>query len=359
MVRFDDAHRRDDEAALAFELRAARQVTVELRKAATAFSAWLLLFYARQAAPDGTLTPAQQQQLRAAADAGLAALSVDVAVRTTAAVLAATGLTIRQEKTVLAEHGIDAATLDVVHADPVLLHAGRDTARILDAAVADARHFATVAPLASASDVQVLAAKAGGTVSRVERQVRFVTNRAINQTTLEIVKAAAPEPAVPQMSEAPRSERLRLTPPGMRVVWWAERDACLACQALSGQVADPSEGVGFDEFATFGKPGSAPDVWPPGMPLMSPPRHNNCRCRLRIISANNISIPEALQREAQRTVARGWSDYDSKRQRLSAADRLLAHSALPKTVNARARADVQRGAFSTRHRPKAPELRIN
>jgi hypothetical protein len=70
-------------------------------------------------------------------------------------------------------------------------------------------------------------------------------------------------------------------------------------------------------------------------------------------------LPAALRREAERTVARGWSDTDSKVKRLSAADRLLAHSILPKTVKARARADVTAGTFSTRHRPKAQDLRIN
>lgn len=377
MVRFDDAHRRDDNAALALELRSARTVTSELRKATAAFSAWLLLFYARLAGLGGPLAPAQQQQLRTAADVALAALAVDVAAHTTAAVLAATRLAIRQEKPILAAHRIDVRTLDVVHTDPVLVHAGADTARILESAVAEVRHFATVAPMATASDVQVLAAKAAGTVPRVERQVRFVTNRAVNITTLEIAKAtavveapAAPpgprerrvEPGAAVPVEAPtvtEEPRRPLTPPGMRVVWWTDRGACLVCLALSGQVADPNSGEGFDEFATFGKPGSAPDVWPPGMPLMCPPRHPACRCRLRIISVENAMLPAALRREAERTVARGWSDSDSKVKRLSAADRLLARSVLPKAVKERARADAEAGDFSRRHRPKAPELRVN
>lgn len=377
MAGFDDSHRLDDAGALALEMRQARKVTAELRKATAAFTAWLLLYYARNAGPDGQLTPAQQAQLRAAADVALAALTVDVAAHTTAAMLAATKLAIRQEKTILAAHHIDAAALDVVHTDPPLLHAGRDTQQVLDKAVAEVRHFATIAPVTTHHDVQVLAAKAGGTVGRVERQVRFVTNRAINMTTLEIAKAtAAPETAaataviperrfepgaaVPVETPAATSEERRaLTPPGMRVVWWTERTACKVCLALSGQVADPNTGLGFDEFATFGKPGSAPDVWPPGMPLMCPPRHPACRCRIRIISADNVMLPAALRREAERSAARGWSDYASKAKRLSAADRLLAHSVLPKTVKARARADIERGTFSTRHRPKAPELRID
>ena len=46
MARFDDAHRLDDAAALALELRSARKATVELRKAVAAFTAWALVFYA-------------------------------------------------------------------------------------------------------------------------------------------------------------------------------------------------------------------------------------------------------------------------------------------------------------------------
>lgn len=381
MARFDDSHRADDAAALALELRSAWTVTAELRKAVAAFAAWALVFYARTASPDGTLTPAQQQALRTAADALLAALAVDVAAHTMAAVAAASRLAIRQERTILAAHHIDVASLDVTHTDPVLVHAGRDTQQVLAKAVAEIRHFATIAPVATRADVQVLAAKAAGTVGRVERQVRFVTNRAVNYTTLEIAKATAvvEAPAVPAQasSAAPEKrvkpgtavpmetpqpvpeERRAVTPPGMRVVWWSERTACKVCLALSGQVADPNTGLGFDEFATFGKPGSAPDVWPPGMPLMAPPRHPGCRCRLRIISDKDTTLPAALRREAERSVARGWSDYASKAKRLSAADRLLAHSMLPKTVKARARADVEAGTFSTRHRPKAPELRAN
>src|SRR5581483_2874939 len=116
-----------------------------------------------------------------------------------------------------------------------------------------------------------------------------------------------------------------------------------------------------DEDATFGRPGSAPSVWPPGMPLMGPPRHPNCRCRLRIIAADNTLVPEALRREAERSVARGWSDYDSRRSRLNAAERLLSRGAsrLRRTVQERGRRDVARGSFSTRHRPRAPHLRAD
>ena len=50
-----------------------------------AFTAWALVFYARAAGPGDTLTPAQQQAMRAAADVALAALAVDVAIHTAAA----------------------------------------------------------------------------------------------------------------------------------------------------------------------------------------------------------------------------------------------------------------------------------
>jgi hypothetical protein len=64
-----------------------------------------------------------------------------------------------------------------------------------------------------------------------------------------------------------------------------------------------------------------------------------------------------LKREAQRSVARGFSGYDSKPARLRAADRLLRHpTLLPKTVVERARRDVKRGAFSNRHNTNLPAL---
>jgi hypothetical protein len=160
---------------------------------------------------------------------------------------------------------------------------------------------------------------------------------------------------------------------GGRLLWVAERDACVVCLALSGSLCDPGVGEGFDETATFGKPGSAPDIWPYGMPLMSPPRHPHCRCHPELwfgpstpmfgpqdnavynnpLIAAGVDLPAALRREAKRSVLRGWSmPSESLNQRINAADRLLAAGAgMPRTVEERAAKAVKNRKFSERSLP--------
>jgi hypothetical protein len=357
-----------DAEALALELRSARRVTRSLRKAVARLVALALAEAAKaKLAADGQLTPAQQQAAREQLNAAAAALAVGVAAQTTAAVAAGISLALAQEKRLLPALGVTTAEVRrELAADPVLADAAEATGRVLADAIDDVAE-AIGGPLATVKDLEQVAGRAGGVTSRVERQVRALTNRAINQTTVQIVTLApsAPRPGTEahnvQLERGRRTEepplsvngRTPLVDNGLRVIWVAERDACLTCLALSGHVIDPNSGAGFDEFATFGKPGSAPQVWPPGMPLMGPPRHPNCRCRLRIIAADNAMVPEALRREAERTVARGWSGHASRVSRLGAADRLVRHAnRLPLSVNDRARRDVGRGQFSTRHRPR-------
>lgn len=148
---------------------------------------------------------------------------------------------------------------------------------------------------------------------------------------------------------------------GEKLLWIAERDACVICLALAGEIADPMTGLGFDEFATYG-PYTAPSVWPPGLPLMRPPRHPHCRCQVCIWLGSAPGMPDfpaSLKREAARSILKGWSlPSESKRVRLEAARRLLADGGrgLPKTVQERAAHDVARGRFESRivphHRSK-------
>jgi hypothetical protein len=369
----------DDNQALQFELRAAASVAGPIRKAVAALTAALVALGARYADQDGQIPLDRRAQIRAALDAALAALAFDLAVQTARAIAGASALAVRQETALLRGLGIDARGLTVSLADPVLADGGASTNRVLQAAIGDAQRFASGDPFATTQDLQAAIAKAGAIAPRVEANVRFLTNRAINETTRQLAAEATalrPPPAAPP----PRvtiGEPRTITPPGdganltgepplssngrsplidngLRVVWVAERDACLVCLALSGHVSDPNQGIGFDEDATFGPHRPTP-VWPPGMPLMAPPRHPNCRCRLRIISADNVLVPEALRREAERSVARGWSGYDSKRARLHAADRLISRAnRLPRSVQDRAAKDVARGTFSDRHKPRSP-----
>jgi hypothetical protein len=153
---------------------------------------------------------------------------------------------------------------------------------------------------------------------------RWVTNRAVNLGTRRTAEAR-----------------------GFSVIWVAERDACLHCLAYAGQVAGPGEA--FPGGLTFGdKPLSEE-------PIPDPPLHPNCRCRLKPYALHTepaaVSLAHALEREARRSVVRGFSNYASTPARLRAAQRLLDSGAsLPKSVVERARRDLARGQFSTRHR---------
>lgn len=142
---------------------------------------------------------------------------------------------------------------------------------------------------------------------------------------------------------------------GEKLLWVAERDACLVCLALAGHIADPAEGIGFDETATYAAT-PAPDIWPPGMPLMRPPRHPRCRCQVCVwlgSAPGRPDLPSALKREAARSVLKGWSKSDSNRQRLAAAGQLLNHggAGLPKSVQTAAAHAVASGRFAT---PEVP-----
>lgn len=149
---------------------------------------------------------------------------------------------------------------------------------------------------------------------------------------------------------------------GQRLVWVAERDACVVCLALSGAVIDPNAGESFDEDATFGRPGSAPTVWPPGMPLIGPPRHPHCRCIEQVWLGSAAPFvsdwPERLRHEALRSIAKGWSlPSESHTVRLYAAERILRTGRagqLPKSVRAEAERAVGRGRFRTRTVPHYP-----
>lgn len=350
-----------DAAALALELSSARAVTRSLRKAVARLVALALAQAAKaRLQPGSQLTPAQQQAARTALNAAIGALSVDVAAQTTASVASAVALALRQESGLLRTLGVDPKTIATRISDPVLSQAGQSSERVLAAAIGQVRQL-LAGPIGSPAELEQLAATVGGIVPKVERNVRFLTNRAINDTTRQIAGSATTLQPPGVTGEPPLSTngRTPLIETGLVVVWVAERDACLTCLALSGHVSDPNAGLGFDEFATF-SPRPAPGVWPPGMPLMGPPRHPNCRCRLRILAADNTMVPEALRREAERSVARGFSGHDSRRSRLGAADMLVRRAnRLPRTVNERAAKNVAAGSFSTRHRPRAPHLRAD
>lgn len=132
---------------------------------------------------------------------------------------------------------------------------------------------------------------------------------------------------------------------GLPTVWVAETNACVDCLAYSGRVAKP--GQDFPGGLTYGRPSrAAPDALP------YPPRHPNCRCTVEPL--HDRSYAEALRREADRSVLRGFSlESESMAVRVDAAGRLLKRGVdAPKSVIAYARNAVKRGEFTTRGRPR-------
>ncbi len=184
---------------------------------------------------------------------------------------------------------------------------------------------------------------------------------------------------------------------GAQLVWIAERDACLSCTGLAGHVVTP--GQTFPDGTRFG--GRRGEF----APVLAPPLHHNCRCRVSpwighdtdaaaaathdwadaikdaqargdqvavdaarkaaaaAKQSASVDLPQALRREAERAVLRGDSAFDSERARLSAADRLLTKVGadrnapspygwkVPASVKAKARAAIKRGTFTTRSVP--------
>lgn len=137
---------------------------------------------------------------------------------------------------------------------------------------------------------------------------------------------------------------------GASRLWIGERDACLQCLAYFGLIADPGEN--FPTGLTYG---TRPLTWR----VVDPPLHPHCRCRIVVwrhewSGTGPDSYPEALRREARRSVARGWSlESESNTARLDAAGRLLerisgrgvANGGLPASVETYAEKAVRLGAF--------------
>lgn len=138
------------------------------------------------------------------------------------------------------------------------------------------------------------------------------------------------------------------------MVWEAERDACVFCLALAGEVVEQA-----------GDPFPVPDLYAPVPASMRstserPPLHPHCRCQLAVLG--DPSYAEALKREAQRSILRGHSlASESQAVRVRAAARLLERDPqAPKSVKAYAAAAVKRGRFPTYEAPSGgPRLLID
>ena len=169
-----------------------------------------------------------------------------------------------------------------------------------------------------------------GHADRIQRRVSDAINRAGNEGTTRVADLA-----------------------GVPTVWVAETNACVHCLAYAGTVAKPGER--FPGGLTYGKKSYYPN------PIATPPRHPRCRCTVEPL--NDQSYADALKREAQRSVLRGFSlESESMGVRVDAASRLLADGVnAPKSVIAYAENAVKRGEFTTRGRaagskpPEAPK----
>lgn len=151
-------------------------------------------------------------------------------------------------------------------------------------------------------------------------------------------------------------DEARARGPEWALIWVAERDACVRCLAYAGLHVLP--GAKFEGGLTFG-PRWASVIGRP--PLLGPGwfegegSHPWCRCELRIIHLADVApMADALQREARRSIVKGWArPTEGNTVRVVAAERLLAGSAnLPKSVIAETRsrlgkpADFRRGVPS-------------
>lgn len=127
-------------------------------------------------------------------------------------------------------------------------------------------------------------------------------------------------------------------------VWVAEVNACVTCLAYSGRVAKPGEA--FPAGKTYGKRSTVIE------PIPVPPAHPRCRCTIEPLVAPEYA--QALRREADRSVLRGFSlESESMATRVDAASRLLDRGVVaPKSVLAYAQNAVKRGEFTTRGRPE-------
>ena len=133
-------------------------------------------------------------------------------------------------------------------------------------------------------------------------------------------------------------------------VWVSERDACVNCLAYAGKIVPAGEnwqeGLSWDPKQNDPQPTK-------GGKGVRPPLHPHCRCRPvpwdpAWAREGEVSLPEAVSREAQRSIARGFSlPSESNAARIRALKELLSgNPKLPKTVLERARRDLKNGEFA-------------
>lgn len=179
-----------------------------------------------------------------------------------------------------------------------------------------------------------VAGRLRATRARVEGTARYVANEGINAGTAAVASAM-----------------------DLRLLWVAERNACLHCLAHAGYTVEP--GALFPAGLSFDPRGSRFNAVP------HPPLHPNCRCQVRTYEGtagaptedrSSVDPADRLAAEARRSVVYQWTDHASGPAAQRAAEALLrAGAALPSSVEKRARAAVKKGGvpLPTKRRRKA------
>lgn len=196
-----------------------------------------------------------------------------------------------------------------------LVAAARESEKAIAAELAKARKLAR-----AGADVATALAPVFNASNIMARDVTTLVNHAGNKGTAAVADAV-----------------------GLSTVWVAETNACVECLAYSGRVSKP--GKPFPGGLTYGAKSYHPE------PVDVPPRHPRCRCTIEPLVSSEYA--DALRREADRSVLRGFSlESEPMRVRVDAADRLLERGVdAPKSVKAYARRAVKAGEFGTRGRP--------
>lgn len=170
------------------------------------------------------------------------------------------------------------------------------------------------------TEAAAVAGRVNAGKAKIEGSARSVANEGINAGTAAVA----------------RTMKLRL-------IWVAERNACLDCLAHAGHAVTPGKlfpGVSFD-------PGKKSAV------VEHPPLHPNCRCQVRTFDGpagpppkdrSSLSPAARLAAEARRSVVYQWTAYESNPAMRRAAEALLtAGAGLPASVEQRARRMLRKG----------------
>ena len=313
--------------------RAVSQLAAQLDAVESAATAlWVALFGDLAVEGEGVALRRLLDGLRARLRAAYSRAGLLAPVELDAALQAALGLGVAQAQRLA---GVTAAAEAVVDADTLAAIEG--VPGILAEQLALAERQLAILGTAGGSFPSLLAAlsQARKGQTRVEASAAWVVERGVSTGSGAVAEEI-----------------------GAHKLWIAERNACLTCLAYAGEVVQQT----FPAGRTFGRKSTVHKAIP------GPPAHPHCRCTItpwtpddvdrsgvtgveygagRRERAARVDLPAALKREARRSVVKGWSDHDSTKQRLAAAERLLVRGArLPKSVEQTAHNAVRRGTFA-------------